>query len=317
VSVTPPIKLLIAEDHLPLALLLQDLVRPWGYEAIVVCDGLAALAALRAADAPRLAILDWVMPGLDGIEVCRQVRQQADQLYPYLVLLTGQGGHQQMIAGLEAGADEFLVKPVDATELKARLAAGRRIITLQEQLLATQRQLREQATRDALTGLWNRAAILDLLERDLARGQREGRPVGVILADLDHFKRINDTFGHLTGDEVLRQAAARLRDGLRPYDTVGRYGGEEFLVVLPGCPADTAAALAERLRQRVTTDPVDLGGRLLSVTISLGVAARDGVTATGATALLQAADEALYRAKEAGRNCAVLARPPQVIGTGH
>jgi diguanylate cyclase (GGDEF)-like protein len=299
-------KLLIAEDQVSLGLMLQEQVRPWGYEATVVTDGQAALDTLLGADAPRLALLDWMMPGPDGIEVCRRVRREAAERYPYLVLLTGQGGHQQRIDGLEAGADDFLVKPVDATELKARLTAGKRIISLQEQLLASQRQLREQASRDALTGLWNRAAILDLFNRELMRGRREGRPVGLVMGDLDHFKQVNDTFGHLTGDQVLRQAAARLREGVRPYDTVGRYGGEEFLVVLPGCGSEEAVALAERLRKGVGDQPIDVGERLLTVTFSLGVAAWDSATPANATELLRVADEALYEAKRAGRNRAVL-----------
>jgi diguanylate cyclase (GGDEF)-like protein len=301
-------KILVAEDQIPLSHSLTALLRPWGYEAAIVHDGLTALEALRAPDAPRLALLDWLMPGLDGIEVCRRLRADAGRPYPYLVLVSGQGCRERMLEGLEAGADDFLIKPVEAAELRARLTSGRRVVTLQEQLLATQRQLREQASRDALTGLWNRAAILDLLERELARGRREGRPVGVIMADLDHFKRINDTFGHLAGDRVLRQAARRLGEALRPYDTVGRYGGEEFLVVLPGCDAGDATGLAERLRRCVADEPVDWEGCPVPVTVSLGVAASDG--AADAAGLLQTADEALYRAKGAGRNRAVLAVGP-------
>jgi diguanylate cyclase (GGDEF)-like protein len=183
-------------------------------------------------------------------------------------------------------------------------------VTLQEQLLATQRQLREQATRDALTGLWNRAAILDLLDRELARGRRESRSVSVILGDVDHFKRINDTLGHLAGDRVLRQVARRLSEALRPYDTVGRYGGEEFLVVLPGCDAPDATGLAERLRRHVAAEPVDGEGGPVAVTLSLGIAVWDGTATADATELLQTADEALYRAKETGRNRVVLGTAP-------
>jgi diguanylate cyclase (GGDEF)-like protein len=303
-------RILIAEDQIPLSQSLTALLRPWGYEATVVHDGLAALEALWAPDAPRLALLDWLMPGLDGIEVCRRVRADAGRPYPYLVLVTGEGSREQMLDGLEAGADDFLIKPVEAAELRARLTTGRRIVTLQEQLLATQRQLREQASHDALTGLWNRAAILELLERELARGRREGRPVGVLLADLDHFKRINDSLGHLAGDRVLRQVARRLGEALRPYDTVGRYGGEEFLIVLPGCDAGDAIGLAERLRRCVAAEPVDWDGRPVPVTLSLGIATWDGSATADAAGLLQTADEALYRAKDTGRNRAVLGQGP-------
>lgn len=291
-------KILIAEDQVHVGRLLESMLRPWGYEAIVVHDGLAALEALRAVDGPRLALLDWVMPGLDGIEVCRRFRDEIGRPYAYLLLVTGAGGRQQMLEGLEAGADDFLAKPVDPAELRARLGSGRRILTLEA-------RLREMATRDALTGTWNRAAILDLLDRELSRGRREKRAVAVILADADHFKRVNDTFGHLAGDRVLREVAGRMMALLRPYDTVGRYGGEEFLIALPGCDARGAASLAERLRKGVAAEPVETQGGPLRVTLSLGVAAWRGEG--DSTGLLMAADAALYRAKHEGRDRAVLA----------
>jgi diguanylate cyclase (GGDEF)-like protein len=283
--------------------MLGKLVQGWDYEAALVHDGQAALETLRGPHAPRLALLDWQMPGLDGIEVCRQLRQQADLPYAYLLLLTGLGGRQEMLAGLDAGADDFLTKPFDEAELKARLAAGRRIVAQQERLLVL-------ATRDALTGLWNRTAVLELLDRELARGQREGHPVGVLLADVDHFKLINDTLGHLIGDEMLRQTARRLREVLRPYDTVGRYGGEEFLAVLPGCDAAVAAALAKRLCERVAEGPVGRNSLPIGVTMSVGVASRDGSSIADAAALLRGADAALYQAKEEGRNRVVLGLVP-------
>jgi diguanylate cyclase (GGDEF)-like protein len=293
--------ILIAEDEVDLSHLLEVQVRLWGYQPVVVHDGLAALAALRAEDAPRLALLDWLMPGLDGVEVCRRLRGEPDGPYPYLILLTGQGGRQPMLDGLDAGADEFLAKPVDSAELKARLSAGRRIVALQE-------QLRRQASRDALTGLFNRAAVLAILERERVRAYREGRPLGVLLADVDHFKRVNDSRGHLAGDEVLRQAAQRMQSVLRPYDAVGRYGGEEFLAVLPGCDARATQSLAERLRACIEAAPMALDDGPLRVTMSLGATAWDGTEPAEASELLRAADEALYRAKAAGRNCTVLAQ---------
>jgi diguanylate cyclase (GGDEF)-like protein len=293
-------QILIADDQASLADLLAEQVRPWGYEATVVHDGLAALDVLRASNAPPLALLDWLMPGVDGIEVCRQLREEADRHYSYLILVTGQGTRQDMIDGLEAGADDFLVKPVDPAELKARLAAGRRIITLQE-------QLRELALRDALTGLLNRAAILTTLEQELARSRRGGTPLGVVLADVDFFKRVNDSHGHLAGDAVLRAAAGRMRETLRPYDAVGRFGGEEFLLVLPGCGSTAAAALAERLRCHVAAAPVETMGASIPVTLSLGVCAWEGNGPPDSIALLRAADAALYRAKDSGRNRVALA----------
>ncbi|HYT91896.1 MAG TPA: diguanylate cyclase [Gemmataceae bacterium] len=294
-------RLLVAEDHVHLGQMLKDMLHAWGYDPIVVNDGLAALDILQGANAPRLALLDWIMPGLDGIQVCREVRKDIGRPYTYLVLVTGQGGKQEMLDGLEAGADDYLVKPIDAHELKARLNTAKRILTLQEQLLQIQQLLREQATRDGLTGVWNRVMILDILTREMTRSQRERHPLGVIMADIDHFKLVNDTHGHLIGDEVLRQVAQRLLAVLRPYDTVGRYGGEEFLIVLPGCDLETTMTLAERLRRSVAAEPVTWEGGCVHVTLSLGVDAWDREGGNLA-ALLGSADEALYHAKHAGRN---------------
>lgn len=298
-------QILIAEDDDGLSHLLATQVRVWGYDPVVVHDGLSALEVLQTSTVPRLALLDLQMPGLDGIEVCRRLRAEPDDSYPYLILLTGQGGRQEMLDGLDAGADEFLAKPVDHAELKARLNAGRRIVAMHQQLC-------DQATRDALTGVWNRAAILGLLEKELDRGRREGRPVGVALADLDHFKRINDTLGHLAGDAVLSQTAQRMLGTLRPYDAVGRYGGEEFLIVLPGCDRGPALALADRLCQHVAADPIIAEGRAVGVTLSLGVTSWEPGLDWGVRELLRAADVALYAAKDLGRNCARLAAAPAV-----
>jgi diguanylate cyclase (GGDEF)-like protein len=295
-------RILLADDNDLCVQALAHTLRLGGYEPVVVHDGRQALEVLLGPDAPRLAVLDWVMPGLDGVQVCREVRKRADAPYTYLVLLTGQGGKHEMVGGLVAGADDYLLKPVEVEELQARLSTGRRVLALQEQLLATQRQLREQASRDALTGMWNRAMILDILDRELARSRREGSPVGVIMADLDHFKWINDTHGHLAGDQVLREAGRRLLAVLRPYDTIGRYGGEEFLAVLPGCACAAAMALAERLRQCVSSQPIKVDGGEVTVTLSLGVAAGYGSLVSDAAELLRAADGALYQVKRGGRN---------------
>jgi two-component system, cell cycle response regulator len=299
-----PKKTLNAEDHVQSGRMLGKLLQSWGYEAAVVHDGEAALETLRGPHAPRLALLDWQMPGLDGFEVCRRLRREADRPYAYLLLLTGLGGRREMLEGLDAGADDFLTKPFDEAELKARLATGQRIVTVNE-------RLRDLATRDDLTGLWKRVAVLELLDRELARGRRDGHAVGVLLADVDHFKRVNDTLGNLIGDEVLRQAARRLREALRPYDAVGRYDGEEFLVVLPGCGAGAAAAVAERLRERVAEGPVGCSNLPIGVTISVGVAASQGASAIDAAALVRAADRALNQAKGDGRNQAVLGLVPE------
>jgi two-component system cell cycle response regulator len=293
-------RVLIADDNQDSAESLAILLRIWGLEPVIVHDGLAALDFLREAAIPALALLDWVMPGINGIDICREIRKETNRAYTYVILVTGRGGRNQMVDGLNSGADDYLIKPVDPDELHARSNTGRRILELQEQLLATQRLLHEQATRDSLTELWNRATILETLQRELTRSRRENQPLAVIMADIDHFKQINDMHGHLVGDRVLRQTAQRLLAMLRTYDTVGRYGGEEFLVVLPGCGASEALTLAERLRECMEAEPIADNHQALRVTLSLGVSVRDGQI-TGQE-LLQSADSALYEAKRTGRN---------------
>ncbi len=309
-------KILIAEDHPDQARLLATILRRWGYDPLVVHDGLSALRVLQSPDAPRLVLLDWGLPEMDGIEVCEEVRKNSPGPYTYIVLVTGRAGREERLAGLEAGADDFLSKPVDEPELKARLNTGRRILNLQGQLMAAHRRLEEQATRDALTGVWNRGAILEILARELARARRAGQPMGVLLADLDHFKDVNDTHGHLAGDQVLRRAAQRMRDSVRPYDAVGRYGGEEFLIVLPGCSGKATMTLGERLRRSVANEPVDLGDSELTVTVSLGAACWSPGRESDTVKLLLAADAALYRAKHAGRNQTVFAEEETLSSVG-
>jgi two-component system cell cycle response regulator len=195
-----------------------------------------------------------------------------------------------------------VTKPFDAQELQVRLRAGRRILDLQAQLVAAREALREQATRDPLTCVWNRYAILDTLNREVSRAGRESSPLGVIMADLDHFKRVNDSHGHLAGDSVLREAARRMQSCVRSYDYVGRYGGEEFLIVLPGSSGANAVQLAERLLGAVAGEPVAVGKLSLRLTASLGVTAIEGGQIASPEALIRIADDALYRAKESGRN---------------
>jgi diguanylate cyclase (GGDEF)-like protein len=303
------VKALIAEDDPIWRASIEALLVRWGYTAVAVDNGLSALDLLEAEDAPRLAILDWVMPGLDGIEICRRLRQRTSGPYIYTILVTAMDRKEDTIRGLEAGADDYVAKPFDAHELRVRLRVGQRIVELQEALLKAQEDLRIQATHDALTGLLNHGAIVEILHRELSRAKRDSSFVGVIMADLDHFKRVNDTYGHLAGDAVLREAARRFQSEARAYDAIGRYGGEEFLLVMPGGDAPGARHLAERILHAVSSETFTFPGGTVDLTVSLGVVARDDGIDTDPASIVKAADDALYRAKREGRNRIVLAGP--------
>src|ERR1700730_5748514 len=198
-------RILAAEDNPVFQSVLRGMLTKWGYEVVLACDGNQALSALQVECPPRLAILDWMMPGLDGVEVCRRLRAANREPYIYVLLLTARTDSQDLVEGMEAGADDYLTKPFNATELRARLRAGRRIVELQEELMLAREALRQQATHDGLTGLLNRSAILEVLHNELARAQRESQPLSLLMVDLDHFKQVNDEFGHLAGDAVLRE----------------------------------------------------------------------------------------------------------------
>jgi diguanylate cyclase (GGDEF)-like protein len=295
-------KILIAEDDPVSRRLLEAKLVKWGYDVVVTCDGDEALKALRTKDAPKLAILDWMMPGVDGVEICGMMRREAREPYIYIILLTALHRDEDLVAGMEAGADDYITKPFIANELRVRLRAGRRIIDLQNELINAREALREKAARDPLTGLWNHEEILRIMGLELSRAGRERGHVSVIMADLDLFKKVNDTHGHMAGDAVLRLTARRMLSLVRDYDYIGRYGGEEFLLVLPGCDGEWARILADRLCQSIGGDRMDISEGMLPITISLGVATTCKGRKSDVNSLLQAADMALYRAKENGRN---------------
>ena len=307
-------QVLIAEDDVITRRTLEALLVKWGYAVIVVRDGVEAWKILEGDTSPSLAILDWMMPGLDGIQICRQVRQRPEAPYVYILLLTARGNQEDVINGLEAGADDYLTKPFHALELKARLRSGRRILELQQQLIAAREAFRLQATHDPLTGLWNHAAILDILQRELDRARRENNPLGIVMGDLDNFKRVNDTYGHVAGDAVLQEVAKRLSSSVRPYDSVARYGGEEFLIVAPNCDQGSGLNLAQRLWSSLDQTPIDLPEGPLPLTCSLGVAVGGLASRDNSDSMLRAADAALYRAKANGRNCIEFAAAGTVLG---
>lgn len=295
-------KILIAEDDGVSRRILEAKLAKWGYDVVAARDGDEAWQVLVSADAPRLAILDWMMPGRDGVDLCREVRKRDAESYTYLILLTAQGGEEDLVRGMDAGADDYIVKPFKANELRVRLRAGRRIIDLQQELIVAREALKAKASKDPLTGLWNHEEIRRKLELELARARREGQHVGVVMADLDRFKEINDTHGHLAGDAVLRATAEAFRTLTRSYDSVGRYGGDEFMIVLSGCNPVHAASLGQRLLAGICANPVDTSEGMIPLSISVGVAVSGPDRGTDTHALIQAADRALYRAKEKGRH---------------
>jgi two-component system cell cycle response regulator len=298
------VKALVADDDTASRLLLAKMLTKWGYEVVTASSGEEAWTILTSDDSPDIAVLDWMMPELDGVEVCSRIRALELSSPPYLLLLTGRDNKQDIATGLESGASDYLQKPVDRDELRARLLVGKRFAELNRKLLDTQAELRRQALTDSLTHIMNRRAVFARLTEEIARAPRQGLPLSIGVLDIDQFKSINDRFGHAGGDAVLQAVVERGLNTLRAYDAIGRIGGEEFLLVMPGVgPRDTEIVL-ERLRRAVAEKPVSTQGQEVTVTVSIGGAVCQGETMDE---LLNLADDALYKAKNQGRNRVVLA----------
>jgi diguanylate cyclase (GGDEF)-like protein len=301
-------RILIAEDDFTSRAMLTATLRKWGFDAAAAADGAEAWRMLQPADAPKLLLLDWNMPEMDGLEVVRRVRAAGAEEPPYIILLTSKGEKESLVEGLDGGANDYIIKPYDAQELLARIRVGQRMLELQAGLAQARRELAFQARHDALTGVYNRRAIMEALTREVARSGRGGGPLAIGIGDIDRFKAVNDQHGHAVGDEILCGVVRRLEGGLRAYDHLGRWGGEEFLVIAPGCPAEEAFGLFNRLRAAVADGPIPTKAGPLAVTISFGAAVGDGSQA-GAD-LFAAADASVYKAKERGRDCVCLAECP-------
>jgi diguanylate cyclase (GGDEF)-like protein len=302
------LKILLADDD-PVSLrLMQRTLEKYGYEVVTATNGLQAALELCSPSGPRLALIDWMMPDLDGPGVCRAVRSRSDNAYVYIVLLTSRQSSEDVVNGLEAGADDYLTKPCHAAELKARLHTGHRVLQLEDKLVEAREEMRFKATHDTLTSLWNRGGILSLLHSELSRAIRSHTPTSLILCDVDHFKRINDTYGHPVGDEILQQVSSFLRDLVRPEDSVGRFGGEEFLIVLGCCDNAALKRRSVQICQEVSRIPFLTKEGPVSVSLSIGaITIEHWDHSLSIDPFLKEADAALYRAKAEGRNRAVFA----------
>lgn len=297
-------KVLIAEDNAILRRSLSANISRWGYEVVTSRNGLEAWNIILKQNI-RLAVLDWMMPGIDGLSLCRKIRTELPKNkteYIYLILLTGKDMQEDIIEGLSSGADDYMIKPANLLELKVRLMNGSRIIDLEDKRI-------QLATTDSLTNLWNRRKIFEFFEEELERGDREQISIGSIMVDIDNFKKINDNFGHSVGDKVISEVAYRLEHSLRRYDKIGRYGGDEMLIVLPNCNKNNVAIIAERLRKIVCKKKIKTTAGDLDVSISLGGTSTQNLDEFPLNKMLDISDKALYMAKRKGRNCFVVTEP--------
>ncbi len=290
-------KVLIAEDDASSRRLLEASLHKWGYDVLTTCDGREALEVFQNPEAPSLVISDWMMPDMDGLGLCRKIREMERSGYVYFIILTAEGTKEDVIKGLEAGADDYLIKPFDQQELKYRIGIGKRIVKLEHRIMLL-------ATTDPLTGVLNRRAFMERMEEELHRSHRENASLSLTLADIDHFKMINDRYGHQAGDLVLERFTEQLSKSSRPYDFVGRYGGEEFVICLSGVDALQGRLTAERMREGVEEMKIILpdSSQSIQITASFGVASLSMGSKESLDSLIKRADDAMYRAKREGRN---------------
>src|SRR5215218_849269 len=301
-------RILVVDDHEDNVEVLRARLEARGYDVEGAMNGQSALDTVQRW-CPDLILLDVMMPDMDGLEVVRRLK--ADKNLPFIpvIMQTALDSTERMVAGLEAGADDYVTKPINFQELEARVRSLLRIKKLQQEVAEREKELSNMNDKllhismtDGLTGVDNRRALEQRLHEMFEHSLRLHEPISCVMCDIDHFKKVNDTYGHAAGDEVLKQFAAILKDEAREIDRVGRYGGEEFLLLLPGTVLDAAVTFAERLRHRVEQHTFSFEGGTLNKTVSLGVAAWPHPRIEGREGMLKAADDALYVAKEMGRN---------------
>lgn len=299
-----PSVLIVDDDELVLARL-QELVVAAGYPVCTATNGIQALQQLEAS-AASIVITDLNMPGMDGLQLCRRIRQKVWPGYVYIVFLTGRDDEKHVLAGLDAGADDFLSKRTPAVQFTARLRTAKRVLALEYSLKSALEIKRQLAMTDPLTGIYNRRYLLRHLGRELKRAQRFGGDVSLLLLDVDHFKQINDTCGHVVGDQVLQNLTQVVTKCLqRATDWCARLGGDEFAIVLEGTSLEGARVCAEKVRQAIDNSSIDTSAGPIRITISVGVSALGGVAdrdAATVQTLLELADTSLYASKSGGRN---------------
>lgn len=288
--------ILLVDDDPTTRLALCAAAEDWGFTPLVASSGAEALATLNRENPPHLLIIDWSMPGMSGLELCTTIRQRSDGQFFYILMLTGKEGNEAVVEAMESGADDFLSKPFDPRVLKVRLAAGSRIVRLEQ-------SLNQLASRDALTQCWNRRMIDELLSTAVAEAKRKQADLTLMLLDIDHFKAVNDTHGHAAGDSALKHMVGILNTNLREYDQVGRFGGEEFLVILPTTDISSAWGIAERIRSSLQFHPAQISSDTsIAMTVSIGITQLRHRDDESLETLFGRADRALYNAKQAGRN---------------
>jgi len=301
-------KALVVEDDLSTRLLIKKIVENEGYEVLEAKDGYEGWSIFqKEKDNIYIALLDWRMPKMDGIELCRRIRKTSVTHYIYILFLTSKRNIEAIVEGLETGGDDYMTKPFARKELVSRIRVARRIAVLERKLNEANKKLHVLAITDPLTGLLNRREFLKRLQLEIYRVSRDKKFYSLIMLDIDHFKRVNDTLGHTAGDMVLIEIADRLKSELRPYDLIGRYGGEEFLIGIPVGNSKTGRNIAERIRASICKKPFHAGNKELDITASLGVTSampagnkKDIIHLL--EDMIERADSALYRAKDAGRN---------------
>jgi two-component system cell cycle response regulator len=315
-STEPPVRILVVDDSPDNAEVVALRLRSRGYQVDTVGAGCDALAELTASP-PDLVLLDVMLPDLEGYEVARRIKGNPALPFIPIILVTARDSTSDKVAGFEAGADDYLTKPINFPELEARVRSMLRIKRLQDELEEKNRELERLSISDGLTGLFNHRYIMQLVRQEFERAKRSGEPLSVAMLDLDHFKMVNDTHGHQAGDRVLQELADILRATAREIDPLGRYGGEEFMVLLPDTSLREATVFLERVRARVASHIFAIPqGRALRMTLSAGVASFPEASVRDPEELVHFADEALYVAKRTGRNRVVPATAGASRDTG-